>query len=212
MVDLALPDDLYLHAHDESGKLLTHRSSIEIGLVGSGLIHLWLVERIDLIDGLVIVRDPRPTGDRMSDWILEAILSLSNAHAPKTWAGWLNEGALDRVREQLVDKGVLAKVTSRKLGLVPKVRYDMANQNAVITSHARTRYAILGFEEPSIVTAALCGLIGVLRLEGGLYVNRPAGEVLARLESLGRGTHQEIREIIAAVDTTAASASVSMYR
>jgi hypothetical protein len=213
MVNLALPDDLYLHAHDESGKLLTHRRSIEIGLVGAGLIHLWLVERIDLADGVVVVRDPRPTGDRLSDWTLEAILSLRNAHAPGTWVGWLNEGSLDRVRDQLVEHGVLARVSARRLGLVAKVRYEIADQNAVVTSHARTRYAVLGLEQPNMVTAALCGLIGVLRLEGGLYVNLPAGEVLSRLDSIGRtATHPEIQEIIAAVDTTAASASVSMYR
>jgi hypothetical protein len=61
-------------------------------------------------------------------------------------------------------------------------------------------------------TAALCGLIGVLRLEGGLYVNLPAGEVLDRLELVARTNDPNVRAIIAAVDATAASASVSMYR
>jgi hypothetical protein len=212
MVNLALPDDLYLHAHDESGKMLTHRSGIEIGLVGAALIQLWLVERVDIVDGLVVVRDPRRTGDPLCDRTMEAILSLSNAHAPRTWVGWLNEGALERVRDRLVEQRVLAQVTSRRLGLVAKVRYEIADQNTVVTSHARTRYAVLGFEQPNVATAALCGLIGVLRLEGGLYVNLPAGEVLSRLDRLGRTVQPEVREIITAVDVSAASASVSMYR
>jgi hypothetical protein len=212
MVTLALPDDLYLHAHDESGKMLTHRSSIEIGLVGAALIQLWLMERIDLVDGLVMVREQRRTGDPLCDRTLEAILSLSNAHAARTWVGWLNEGALERVRDRLVELGVLARVTSRRLGLVAKVRYDIADQAAVVTSHARTRYAVLGLERPHPATAALCGLIAVLRLEGGLYVSIAAGELLNRLGIIGRSTAPEIREIIAAVDATAAAASVSMYR
>lgn len=211
MVTLALPDDLYLHAHDESGKMLTHRSSIEIGLIGSALIHLWLYERIDLSDGLVIVRDGRPTGDPLCDRTMQAILSLDNAHAPRTWVGWLNEGALDRVQDRLMDLGVLARAASRRLGL-GRSRYRIADQNAVVTSHARTRYAVLGFEQPAQPTAALCGLIAVLRLESGLYVNLPGGEVLSRLETIGRAAAPEVREIIAAVDAASASASVSMYR
>jgi hypothetical protein len=211
MVTLALPDELYLHAHDESGKLLTHRSSIEIGLVGAALIQLWLAERIDLPDGLVVVRDPRPIGDPLCDRTMEAILSLNHAHAPRTWVGWLNEGALERVRDRLIFLGVLALGTSRRLGL-GKARYQVADQGAAVTSHARTRYAVLGFERPSPATAALCGLAAVLRLEGGMYVNLSAGEVLTRLELIGRATRPEVREMIAAVDAASASASVSMYR
>jgi hypothetical protein len=207
----ALPDELYLHAHDESGKMLTHRSSIEIGLIGAALVQLWLSERIDLADGLVVVRDPRPIGDPLSDRSMEAILSLTNAHAPRTWIGWLSEGALDRVRDRLIDLGVLGRGTSRRLGL-GKARCQVADQHVVVTSHARTRYAVLGLERPAPETAALCGLVGVLRLEGGLYVNLPAGEVLTRLEMIGRSTPAEVREMIAAVDAVAASASVSMYR
>jgi len=211
MVTLALPDDLFLHAHDESGKMLTHRSSIEIGLVGAALIQLWLSERIDLSAGLVVVRDPRPIGDALCDRTMEAVLSLNNAHAPRTWVGWLNEGAQDRVRDRLVDLEVLARPASRRLGF-GKTRYQIADQAAVVTSHARTRYAVLGFERPAPATAALCGLIAVLRLESGLYVSLPAGEVLTRLEAIGRTTPPEVREMIAAVDAASASASVSMYR
>jgi hypothetical protein len=211
MVTPALPDELYLHAHDETGKMLTHRSSIEIGLTGAALIQLWLAERIDLADGLVVARDPRPIGDPLSDRTMEAILSLTNAHAPHTWVGWLNEGALDRVRDRLIALGVLGRGTIRRLG-VGKARCRIANQGAVVTSHARTRYAVLGLERPAPETAALCGLVGVLRLEGGLYVNLSAGEVLARLETIGRATPPEIRVMIAAVDEVAALASVSMYR
>ena len=73
-------------------------------------------------------------------------------------------------------------------------------------------YAVLGFEQPAQTTAALCGLIAVLRLEGGLYVNLPAGEVLGRLDMIGRATPPEVREMLAAVDAASASATVSMYR
>jgi hypothetical protein len=191
--------------------MLTHRSSIEIGLIGSALIHLWLYERIDLADGLVVARDRRPTGDPLCDRTMEAILSLNNAHAPRTWVGWLNEGALERVQDRLMDLGVLARGSGRRLGL-GKSRFRIADQAAVVTSHARTRYAILGFEQPAQTTAALCGLIAVLRLEGGLYVSLPGGEVLSRLETIGRATAPEVREMIAAVDAASASATVSMYR
>jgi hypothetical protein len=191
--------------------MLTHRSSVEIGLVGSALIQLWLAERIDLVDGLVVVRNSQPIGDPLCDRTIEAILSLDNAHAPRTWVGWLNEGALDRVQDRLMDLGVLARGTSRRLGL-GRARFRIADQAAVVTSHARTRYAVLGFERPALPTAALCGLIAVLRLEGGLYVNMAAGEVLTRLETIGRSTPPEVREMIAAVDAASASASVSMYR
>jgi Golgi phosphoprotein 3 (GPP34) len=198
VTSLALQDDLYLHAHDESGKMLTHRTTIDIGLAGAALIQLWLLSRIELIDGLVIVGHPQPTGDPLCDRFLEAILCLSNAH--------------ERVRDRLVQLGVLTQVTTRRLGLVAKTRYDVADRSVVIRAHGRTRYAVLGLEQPDLQTMALCSLIGVLRLEGGLYVNRSAGEVLNRLEAIGRSCPPPVREFVAAVDAAAASASVSMYR
>jgi hypothetical protein len=212
MVSLALQDDLYLHAHDESGKLLTHVTTLEIGLAGAALIQLWFAGRIVLVDGLVLVHHPQATGDPLCDRILEAILCLDNAHAARTWVGWLNEGTYERVRDRLVELKVLARVTTRRLGLVSKTRYDVVDQAVVVHSHGRTRYAVLGLEQPAPTTAALCALIGVLRLEGGLYVNRPAGEVLSRLDAIGHRAEPEVREIVAAVDATVASASVSMYR
>jgi hypothetical protein len=212
MAPLALQDDLYLHAHDESGRMVSHRSVVEIGLTGAALVQLWLAGRITLVDGVVMVRSTQPTGEPMCDRIMEAILSLSHSHAPRTWVGWLNEGAYERVRDRLVELGVLEQVTSRRLGLVARTRYDVADQQAVIRSHGRTRYAVLGFERPDIATAALCALIGVLRLEGGLYVNLSPGEVLNRLSAIGGTVPPEVREIVTAVDQTAAAASVSMYR
>lgn len=212
MVSLALQDDLFLHAHDESFKMLVHRTTLEIGLTGAALLQLWLAERIDLIEGLVVVRYSQRTGDPLCDRILEAILSLDNAHAPRTWVGWLNEGAYERVRDRLVDLGVVAQVATRRMGLVAKSRYKVADKGLVVRLHGRTRYTVLGFEQPDVYTAALCALIGVLRLEGGLYVNRPAGEVLGRLDLIARTNDPNVRAFVAAVDATAASASVSMYR
>jgi len=212
MVSLALQDDLYLHAHDESGKALTHRSTLDIGLTGAALIQLWLAGRIALVDGLVVARHAQATGDPLCDRVLEAILSLNNAHAARTWVGWLNEGAYERVRDRLVELKVLAQVTTRRLGLVAKTKYEIADQAVVIHSHGRTRYAVLGFEQPAPTTRALCALIGLLRLESGLYVNLSAGEVLTRLEAIRRSSEPEMREFLGAVDATVASASVSMYR
>jgi hypothetical protein len=212
MVALALQDDLFLHAHDESGKLLIHRTTLDIGLTGAAFIQLWLAERVDLVESLVVVRHSQPTGDPVCDRVLAAILSLDNAHAPRTWVGWLNEDIYERVGDHLVELGILSRVTTRRLGVVAKTRYAATDRDLVVRLHGRTRYTVLGFESPDMYTAALCGLIAVLGLEGGLYVNRPAGEVLARLEAIARTNAAEVREIITAVDDAVASASVSMYR
>ncbi len=68
---------------------------------------------------------------------------------------------------------------------------------------------MLGLEQPDVYTAALCALIGA---QGGLYATLPAGDVLGRLDVIARTNDQNVRAIIAAVDATSASASVSMYR
>jgi hypothetical protein len=211
MVALVLPDELYLHAHDESGRLVTHRSVIDIGLTGAAVIHLWLVGRIALADGVVVVRSTQPTGDPTCDRVLAAMLSLDNAHAPRTWVGWLAEGAYGRVRDRLVTLGVLAPIAVRRLGLT-RVRYRVVDQQTVVRSHGRTRYAVLGLEQPHPATVALCALIGVLQLKGGLYVRLSPGEVLNRLEAIGRTSRPEVQELVTAVDVTVAATSVSMYR
>jgi hypothetical protein len=210
MVTLALHDDLYLHAHDESGKTLIHRSSIEIGLTGAALIQLWLTARIELVDGVVLVRDPTPIGSPFGDRFLAAMLSLSHAHTPHTWLGWLNEGAYERVGAGLADAGVLTPVRTRRPGA--RTRYALRDPHVAVQARARTRYAVLGLERPDVPTVALCALVGVLGLENGLYVSLPTAAVAAKLETIGRTVATEIREIVLAVDAMVASASVSLYR
>jgi hypothetical protein len=198
--------------HDESGKLVMHHSTVDIGLTGATLIHLLLTQRIEVIDGLVIPRDATSTGEPVSDRMLQAMFSLQHTHTPQTWIGWLAEGTYDLVSNRLIEAGVVTQATVRRLGLKPRTRYEVVDQNALVRAHARIRYAVLGFERPDPPTGALCALASILRLETSLYVNLPANEVLGRLDAAARDIPVTVREIVTAVDAAAAAATVALYR
>src|SRR5258705_11259401 len=70
---LSLRDDLFLLAHDDTGKLGIPQPHIGAGLAGATLIELLLARRVAVVDGRLDVLDLSPTGDDEIDATLAAI-------------------------------------------------------------------------------------------------------------------------------------------
>src|SRR5439155_7561853 len=140
------------------------------------------------------------------------ILHAGTARGLQAWLGDLSQDEYDRVQGALVADGVLRRTTVRRLGVMPVTRYRLVGPATKTRVRARLRYAVTGVEASDPPTAALCSLVRVLRLEGHLHLDRPTGEVLARLDYIARGQHDVIRAIVAAFDDVIAAGAVSVYR
>lgn len=167
MSPLPLHQQLYLTAHDEQGNAYIHLSSLSLGLAGAIVLDLLLSERMVVHEGLVWAHPDHATGDPLTTTVLQAIDHLEKHRSMLFWVRLISSDAYDRVSGGLISAGLLSRVTRRKMG----VRKDVfvpsdPGATARILSNALHLYHGRTAGDP--LTAALCGLIGVLGLERGL--------------------------------------------
>jgi hypothetical protein len=204
---LSLRGDLFLLAHDESGRPQIATAGLEAGLAGATLIDLLIASRVAVVDGRLDVIDPEPTGDDEADATVAAIRSNTAPCGPRAWVSWISSGAYQRVAESLCQAGVVAVQATRRLGLLPVQRFVAADPDELVRIRARLRYALHGREVPDPQTAALCGLVRVLRLEPALLLSMPTSDLLLGLERLNEASDVPVRLVTNAVDAVITNAT-----
>jgi hypothetical protein len=211
---LRLHQELYLLSHDEEGRPLIHVPALRLGLAGAVLLDLVLTERLQVAAGQLVVYDHTPLGDSVADTIVPTLLA-DRSHRNRelrTWLRRLAEDADERTRGGLVAAGVLARTTRRRLGIVPRTRYEPTGHGPTMTARAGPRYAVHGRQTPDAQCAALCGLLAVLRLHDTLYLDLPGGDVLDRLHAIAHRHTRPVREITATVEALIGELAVAVYR
>lgn len=206
MHELSLRDDLFLLGHDDAGKLLTQEPSLAAGLAGATLIDLLLAGRVAVADGRLDVVDPSRTGDEETDATLDVIASNTAPCGPRAWVSWISHGAYERVAESLTAAGVIRRTSVRKLGFLPVTRVQPVNPEDLVRVRARVRYAVHGRDLPDPATAALCGLVRVLRLHRGLLLSMSTSDLLLGLERMTEASDVTIRQVTNAVETVVTAA------
>jgi Golgi phosphoprotein 3 (GPP34) len=203
---LSLRDDLFLLAHDDSGKLLVSEASIGAGLAGAVLIDLLLSRRVAVVDGSLAVLDPSPA-DEEATATMDAIAENTAPCGPRAWVSWISHGAYGRAADALSSAGVVQRLTTKRLGLVPVSRCLPENPDDLVRVRAKVRYAIHGRELPDPSTAALCGLIRVLRLESSLLLSMPTSDLLLALERMTAADEVTVRQVTNAVEAVITTAT-----
>ena len=220
---MSLPEEFLLLAYDEDGTPLTGGTRLDNGLGGAILLELALARRVDIEDKRVVVLDPRPIGDALSDEAL-ARIGEERARKPGHWVTKLSKQARPRILEKLVAEGVLTVEKDKVLWVFPRTKYPSANGEppaAEADARERIRAAVLGTGEVEPRTAALCALVAATELDKKILTGLDRKQVTARLKEIGEGAwaaeavRRTIEEIQAAVmvaiiaSTTAATAGSS---
>jgi hypothetical protein len=203
----SLRDDVFLLAHDDSGRLIGTEPGISAGLAGATLIDLLLHGRIAVVDRRLDVIDSAATDDDESDATLLAIAANTAPTGPRAWVSWISAGAYERTAKSLDAAGVISRVTSRRLGLLPVTRVFPVNSDDLVRLRSRLRYAVHAPDLPDAATSALCGLVRVLRLESSLLLSMPASELLLALERLAATNQTTVRQVTNAVETVITAAT-----
>jgi hypothetical protein len=204
---LSLRDDLFLLAHDDAGKLVVPETHLGAGLAGATLIDLLLAGRIAVAQGRLNVLDATSTGDEETDATIQSIQANTAPCGPRAWVSWISHGAYERVTDLLVKDGVVRRMTGRRLGVLSVNRCLPENQEDLVRVRSRVRYAIHGRDLPDQLTAALCGLVRVLRLEASLLLSTPTSELLLALERMTAANEVTVRQVTNAVDTVITTAT-----
>ncbi|WP_084517474.1 GOLPH3/VPS74 family protein [Microtetraspora niveoalba] len=204
--------DLYLIAHDQTGKPLVHLSSLSVGLAGAVLLDLALSGRLDITQGRLAVYDRSPIGDMIADSLVPVILKDRDNRDTRFWIKKVAEDVYDRACGGLVAAGVLTKVTRRRMGVMAQTRYQPADIAPVVRARAGVRGAAETGEQADARCAALCGLVGVLRLEGALHLAQPSGQLVGRLRAIAREYPRPVNEVIGVVETLITENAIALYR
>ncbi len=203
---MTMREELFLLAHDDGGKLLIPEANLGAGLAGATLIGLLLERRVRVGEGRLEVVEPSSTGDAESDATLEAIAANTAPCGPRAWVCWISHGAYERVGDAMAADGLVHRSVGRRLGLVPVTRVVAEDPADLVRVRSRIRYAVHGRDRPDAETAALCGLVRVLRLEASLLLSMPVADLLIGLERMTEGNDMTIRQVTHAVDAVIAAA------
>jgi Golgi phosphoprotein 3 GPP34 len=203
---MTLREDLFLLAHDDSGKLLIPENNLGAGLAGATLIGLLLDKRVAVGEKSLEVMDPAPTGDAESDATISAIAANTAPVGPRAWVSWISHGAYERVGDSMVQSGLVRRATTRRLGLVPVARTVVEDSDDLVRVRSKVRFAIHSRGLPDPETAALCGLVRILRLERSLLLSMAPADLLIGLERMTEANDVTVRQVTHAVDAVITAA------
>jgi hypothetical protein len=185
-----LPTEFALLGYADDGKAVTDSTHLDNGLGGALLLELALLERIDIADKKVVVRDPSPIGDPLVDQALARIADDGRARKPGYWVSKFAKDTRGRVLDQLVADGVLQAEHGSFLGVFPRTRYPApggVEPSAETDARRRMRSAVSASGAVDARTAALCALVAATGLDRKVFADLDRRQVKARLKEIGEG-------------------------
>lgn len=213
MANVQLAEQFFLISHDEtSGRPLVRIERIECGLVGAMFGELIIDGRLGIKDGLVYVLDKEPVDGGLSDSLVNTVDQQSTEHPVRTWARELGRDAYRIMAERLIAGGLLRRQRGRKLFSHPGERYPAVDLYDVVRPRLMLNHVLYNREEIDLSHALLAALLSVVGVGsiGGHDTNRQALRSL--VNSLINAMPGQLQELIAGIDETMASISITMYR
>ncbi|WIM96613.1 GPP34 family phosphoprotein [Actinoplanes oblitus] len=183
---MTLLEEFTVLAHDQLGRRVIDSTRIDHGLGGALLLELVLAERVDVVDGRVVVRGAGSTGDALLDEALDRIATDRRARKPVDWVKRFAKGTQRRVLDRLVAAGVLRVERSTVLGVFPRTRYPSAYATAPAALE-QLRTAILAGGQVPPRTAALGALVAATELDKKLFRDLDRKMVRTRLKEISQG-------------------------
>jgi hypothetical protein len=188
MTGVALAEELLLLAYDdESGKATGSRIGLDLAMAAGVLVDLALAGRVAYADGSIVVSDPLPTGDPITDEVLGR-MAADTPHTPASWVQRLRHGLRDRILADLCARGVVRDVDETALEYIHVHRYPMADPTLEAEIRGRLAVALTGEQVPDERTAALAALVAASRMEPSLGLSGPAlADAHRRLAEIAEG-------------------------
>ncbi|RKR88575.1 Golgi phosphoprotein 3 GPP34 [Micromonospora pisi] len=174
MTGVALAEELLLLAYDdESGKATGSRIGLDLGMAAGVLVELALAGRVAYDNGSIVVSDPAPTGNPITDEVLGRMAG-DGPLPPASWVQRLRHGLRDRILAGLVGRGVVRDVDETALGHIHVHRYPAVDATVETEIRGRLAVALTGEQVPDERTAALAALVAASRMEPSLGLSGAA--------------------------------------
>jgi hypothetical protein len=210
---LPLADELFLVGHDEySGKCLANPAVLGSGLAGAVLIELLLAGRISLVEGQIVVRDPRPYSERVTDAALAEMLKRRKTFPPRSWVEYLCGDVRNIVGERLEAATMVRREQTRGLRLRAVVRFPAVDAVEAASPRVRLRYLLNQGNPLDLPTALLAALVRATELEHVLLLPASRQQVRDLLGQVVDALPPDLRAIVAAVDAAVAAVALTVRR
>lgn len=200
-----LGEDLVLLAMTHEGKVGV-ADKLRFGVAGSELVRLAAAQRVDVVDGRIVVLSRSRTGDARLDAALADIERSKRPPKAGAWVARDRPGLVESYLEQLVSQGVVRAERRKRFGIFTVTRWFVIDSGRV--AQARDRLDAVARSSGPIDSsqAALGGLAHAIELDVLLYPlhEGPANEsARERLEQIA-----EADPAAATVRSTAEQAAV----
>jgi hypothetical protein len=210
-VSITLAEQFFLISHDEfSGKPAVSIELVECGLVGALFGGLVVEGRLAVKEGKVIVLDGSPSGDELTDKFVGTVDRQATSHRVRTWAEQLGPDLYRIVAERLVAAGTLRRESGRKILGGPAVRYPAVDLYHAARPRLLLNHVIRHREEIDLDQAVLASLLTAVGVEALLGLDMSRDVLRSVINSLLRAMPIQLQDLMAGIDETVASASLTI--
>jgi hypothetical protein len=213
METIELAEQFFLIGHDEfSGKPAVSRDLVECGLVGAMFGGLVIEGRLGVKDGRVVVLDGLPGNSELTNRLVQTVDQQPTEHRVRTWAEQLGSYIYPIVAERLVVAGILRRDRGRSVLGRSAERYPAIDLYHAARPRLLLNHVIRHREEMDLDQAVVIALLAAVGIEAvlGLDINR---DVLRSLiSSLVNAMPMQLQELMAGIDETVASISLTIHR
>lgn len=213
MAGIELAEQFFLIGHDEfSGRPAVSNELVECGLVGALFGALVIEGRLAVKEGKMLALDTTPSGDEFVDKLVRTVDQQSTNHRVRTWAEQLGSYAYRVIAERLVYAGTLRREFGRKLLGRPAERYPAVNLYEAARPRLKLNHVIRHREELDLDQAVLAALLTAVGIEAVLGVDMSREALRSVINSLLRAMPMQLQELLAGIDETVASVSLTIHR
>lgn len=221
MASFELAEQFFLIGHDEfSGKPAVSHELVECGLVGALFGELIIDGRLTVKDNHVVVLNAAPTDDPnvnpidsgLADRLVTTVDRQNTTHRVKTWAEQLGPDAYQIVADRLVDAGTLRREHARKLTGRAGDRYPAVDTYDAARPRLMLNHVIRHREEMDLPQAVLAALLTAVGVEPVLGLDMNRDVLRSVINSLLNAMPSPLQELLAGIDESVASISLTIHR
>jgi Golgi phosphoprotein 3 (GPP34) len=193
----SLGEDLVLLSIRPDKARIGNADKIDFGLMGSELVRLAALGRVNVTDERIVVLDAAPTGDPELDAALRSLTGARRPPKATAWVGQPRRGIRDAYLARLAQAGVIQIEPARFLGIPVKPLLHLADSGRAAEARARLDAIALSSGPVDATQAAYGGLTHATGLAGLLYRGRDGRPARDRLAEVAKGRQAGMGEVIA---------------
>lgn len=213
MANFELAEQFFLIGHDEfAGRPAVNIELIQCGLVGALFGELIIDGRLSVKDGRVVVLDREPTDHGLADRLVTTVDQQSTNHRVRTWAEQLGSEAYQIVADRLVSSGTLRSERGRSVLRRSGERYPAVDLYNAARPRLMLNHVIRHREEMDLDQAVLAALLTAVGVEPVLGLDMSRELLRSVINSLLNAMPSPLQELLAGIDETVASISVTIHR